>query len=196
MSSVSTGILTLRDDNITLTLHSHKSQKTTCCGSPCSPEKSLVKKNFNYIKFELSIKNYETPPPPGKWKFQLRIGLRKFRVGFWKSGTNTPPSPHPEKKFGLQIWHPWKKLESRPPPSHPEKNCGLQIWHPWKSWESRPPPLPPPWEKISTSDLASLKKVGVQTPPPPWEKFWTSDLASLKKVGVQTPPPLPPPQCK
>ena len=53
---------------------------------------------------------------------------------------------HPEKNFGLQIWHPWKKLESRhPPPPHPEKNFGLQIWHPWKSW-SPDPPLPPPWE--------------------------------------------------
>ena len=39
---------------------------------------------------------------------------------------------------------------------------------------------------------APWKKLEYGPPPPPWEKFWTSDLASLKKAGVQTPPPPPP----
>ena len=97
-----------------------------------------------------------------------------------------------------------------------EKPTPVQVTFLTKTWLVTNPPPPPPWEKFWTSDLASLKKVEVQTPPhlekildfrfgilekswspepppPTWEKFWTLDLASLKKVRVRIPPPVPPP---
>ena len=36
-----------------------------------------------------------TPPPPQKWKFQLRTWLWNFEVTFWKLATNPLPPPPP-----------------------------------------------------------------------------------------------------
>ena len=50
------------------------------------------------------------PPPPTKWKFQFRTGLRKFEVDFWKLVFMTSP-PHPHKMEISVDWTGFRKLE-------------------------------------------------------------------------------------
>ena len=136
-------------------------------------------------------------------------------------GDQPPPPRHPEKNFGLQIWHPWKKLESGPPPTlrknldfrfgilekswspdpppppppHTEKKFGLQIWHPWKKLESRPPPPPPPTlRKNLDFRFGILEKSWSPDPPPPphpEKKFGLQIWHPWKKLKSRPPPPPP-----
>ena len=41
------------------------------------------------------------PPPPKKWKFQLKTGLKKFEVGFWKLVPDPPNTLMEEGEYPL-----------------------------------------------------------------------------------------------
>ena len=82
-----------------------------CCKILCQNLVVHPKWMLGHIPFHansLEIGFLQPIPPPQKWKFQLRTGLRKFEVDFWKlvsdATTPSPPETPQPPTSEMEIW--------------------------------------------------------------------------------------------